>query len=93
MALIVLATIGFLACVSLVFVLDQWMRDTKRKAKTRPNVDCNVGETDEQRRAHVVAVPRGPWKGVIALRVRHTGCPGSQGDQAFVSLDTASASA
>jgi hypothetical protein len=58
MALIVLATIGFLACVSLVFVLDQWMRDTKRKAKTHPNVDSNVGETDEQKRPHVVASQR-----------------------------------
>ena len=58
MALIVLAIIGFLACVFLVFVLDQWMRGTKRKAKTHRNVGSNVGETDEQKRPHVVGSQR-----------------------------------
>jgi hypothetical protein len=58
MALIVSATIYFPACVFLVFVLDQWMRDTKRKAKTHPNVDSNVGETDEQKHPHAVGSQR-----------------------------------
>jgi ABC-type nickel/cobalt efflux system permease component RcnA len=54
MALIVLAIIGLLACVFLVFVLVQWMRDTKRKTKTHSNADSNVGETHEQKQPHVV---------------------------------------
>jgi uncharacterized iron-regulated membrane protein len=48
MALIVLATICFLACVFLVFVLVQWMRDTKRRAGTRPAADNNSGERREK---------------------------------------------
>jgi hypothetical protein len=54
MALIVLVTICFLACVFLLFVLVQWMRDTKRKTTTRPEVDSKVGETREERRLHAV---------------------------------------
>lgn len=48
MALIVLATICFLACVFLVFVLVQWMRDTKRRAGTRPAADNKSGEPREK---------------------------------------------
>jgi hypothetical protein len=44
MALIVLATICFLACVFLLFVLVQWMRDTTRKTTNRPGVDSKAGE-------------------------------------------------
>jgi hypothetical protein len=48
MALIVLATICFLACVFLVFVLVQWMRDTKRRAGTRRPADNKLGERREK---------------------------------------------
>jgi hypothetical protein len=48
MALIVLATICFLACVFLVFVLAQWMRDKKRRAGTRPAADNKSGERREK---------------------------------------------
>jgi hypothetical protein len=44
MALIVLAAICFLACVFLLFVLLQWMGDTKRKTTNRPEVDSKAGE-------------------------------------------------
>jgi len=47
MALIVLATIYFFSCVFLLF-------DTKRKTKTRPVTDNNVGEPHKERRPHVV---------------------------------------
>jgi hypothetical protein len=51
-ALIVLATISFLACVFLVFVLVQWKLDTIRKSTTRPEVDSKIGETREEKRPH-----------------------------------------
>jgi hypothetical protein len=54
MALIVLAAICFFSCVFLLFVLVKWMRDTKRKTKTRPVVDNNVAETHKERRPQVV---------------------------------------
>jgi hypothetical protein len=54
MALIVLTAICFFSCVFLLFVLVKWMRDTKRKTKTRPVVDNNVGETHQETRPHVV---------------------------------------
>ncbi len=54
MALIVLATICFLACVFLLFVLVQWMRDGNRKTKTRPAVDSEVGETSDTKHPHIV---------------------------------------
>jgi len=54
MALIVLITICFLAWVFLFFVLVQWMRDTRRKATTRPKVDSKVGETREESRSNTV---------------------------------------
>jgi hypothetical protein len=56
MAYTVLATICFLACVFLLFVLVQWMRDTKRKTTTRPKADSKAGETQEQKRLHTVGV-------------------------------------
>jgi len=58
MALIVLATICFLAYVFLLFVLVQWMRDTKRKTTTRPAVDSEVGETRETEHPHTVGSRR-----------------------------------
>jgi hypothetical protein len=54
MALIALTTICLLACVFLLFVLIQWMRDTKRKTTTRPEVDSRVGETRATRHPHIV---------------------------------------
>jgi len=48
MALIVLATICFLACVFLVFVLVQWMQETKRRAGTRPAADNKLSEQREK---------------------------------------------
>jgi hypothetical protein len=56
MASTVLATICFLACVFLLFVQVQWMRDTKRKTTTRPKADSKAGETHEQKRLHTVGV-------------------------------------
>jgi hypothetical protein len=56
MALIVLATICFLACAFLLFVLVQWMRDGKRKTGTRPDVGNKPGQPYETR-AHVVSFP------------------------------------
>jgi hypothetical protein len=58
MALIVLATICFLGCVFLVFVLVQWMQDTKRKTATRPVADSKVSETREEKRPHMVGSGR-----------------------------------
>src|SRR6266852_1749945 len=58
MTLIVLATICLLACVFLVFVLYQWMRDTKRKPTTRPPVDNKLGEAREEKRPYVIGPRR-----------------------------------
>ena len=58
MTLIVLVTICLLACVFLLFVLAQWMRDTKRKTKARPEVDSIAGETREEKRPHTVGSRR-----------------------------------
>ena len=54
MALIALTTICLLACVFLLFVLIQWMRDTKRKPTTRHEVDSRVGETGATRHPLIV---------------------------------------
>jgi hypothetical protein len=54
MALIVLATICFLACVFLLFVLVQWIRDTNRKTTTRPAVNSEAGEARETKYPHIV---------------------------------------
>jgi hypothetical protein len=58
MTLIVLATIGFLACVFLLFVLVQWMRDGNRKTKTRPAVHSEIGETWDAKHPHIVGARR-----------------------------------
>jgi hypothetical protein len=58
MALIVLVMICFLACVFLLFVLVQWMGDTKRRTTTRPAVDSEVGETRETKHPHIVSSRR-----------------------------------
>ena len=72
MALIVLTTICLLACVFLLFVLYQWMRDTKRKTTTRPAVDNEVDETHETKHPHILrarkAVERGDRSGVRSHR-------------------------
>jgi hypothetical protein len=73
MALIVLVTICFLACVFLLFVLVQWMRDTKRKTTTRSAVDSEVGETRETKHPPTSLVPAGLGKDVIALKFVRTG--------------------
>jgi len=52
------------------------MRDTRRKATTRPKVDSKVGETREESRSNTVV---------------HTGCPPSQSDQVVENLRTPSA--
>ena len=54
MALIALTTICLLACGFFLFVLIQWMRDTKRETTTRPEVDSRVGETRATRHPHIV---------------------------------------
>ena len=54
MALISLTTICLLACVFLLFVLIQWMQDTKRKTTTRPEVHSRARETRATRRPHIV---------------------------------------
>jgi hypothetical protein len=58
MTLIVLVTICLLACVFLLFVLAQWMRDTKRKTTARPEVDSKAGETREEKRPHTAGSRR-----------------------------------
>jgi hypothetical protein len=50
MALIVLTTICFFACVFLLFVLVKGMRETKRNATTRPVVDSKVSDKREEKR-------------------------------------------
>ena len=58
MTLIALTTICLLACVFLLFVLYQWMRDAKRKTTIRPAVDSEVGETRETKHPHIVGARR-----------------------------------
>ena len=58
MTLIVLATICYLACVFLLFVLFQWTLDTKRKTTARTAVDDAAGETNENKRLQVVGSQR-----------------------------------
>ncbi len=58
MTLIVLGTICLLACVFLLFVLVQWMREGKRKTTTRPALDKEVGETRETKHPHIVGARR-----------------------------------
>jgi hypothetical protein len=55
MTVIVLAAVGFLACVFFLFVLFQWTRDTRRKTTTV--VDA-AGETSEKKRPHIVGSRR-----------------------------------
>jgi hypothetical protein len=47
-----------LACVFLLFVLYQWVRDTKRKTTTRFSVRNEVYEMRGKKHPHVV----GPWR-------------------------------
>lgn len=68
MALIVLATICFFACVFLVFVLIKWIRDPKRRPKTHPDTGSNVGKAQEKKRSHAVGSPR-----VVERRERFKG--------------------
>jgi hypothetical protein len=63
-------TICFLACVFLLFVLVQWMRDTKRSTTTRPVVDIK-GVRGAKRNGHLRLVRRGLWNGAIVLRRAH----------------------
>ena len=72
MTLIVLATICFLACVFLLFVLVQWMREGKRKTTTRPAVDNEVGETRDTKHPHIVGT-RGTVERRDRFRVRSHG--------------------
>jgi hypothetical protein len=58
MALIVLATICLLACFFLLFVLVQWMRDTKRKTTNRPVIDNKAVEKNEENRPHAIGSHR-----------------------------------
>jgi len=54
MTLIVLPTICLLVCVFFLFVLFQWVTDTKRKTTTRTAVDDAAGETGEKKRPQIV---------------------------------------
>ena len=54
MTLTVLATICFLACTFYLYVLFQWMRDTKGRNTTRPAMDNEAGEKSEKKRPHIV---------------------------------------
>jgi hypothetical protein len=56
MALVVFATICFLGCAFLLFVLVQWMRDGKRNTTTPLDVGKKVGEPNEKR-TQVVSFP------------------------------------
>ena len=58
MPLILLTTICLLACVFLLLVLYQWMRDTKRKPTTRPVVDNKLGEAREEKRPYIIGPRR-----------------------------------
>jgi len=46
MALIALATICSLGCALALFTLVQWIRDERRQARTRPNVDDKADKTN-----------------------------------------------
>jgi|ERR1700680_3571315 hypothetical protein len=77
MALIVLATICFLACAFLLFVLVQWIRDTNRKTTTRPAVNSEAGETRETKYPHIVG-PRSAVERRDRFKVRsHQVAPAS----------------
>jgi hypothetical protein len=77
MALIALTTICLFSCVFLLFVLIKWMRGTKRRTKTCPVVDRNVGETHKERRPQVV-VSRKKVERRDRLKVGVYRCPRSQ---------------
>ena len=50
MTLVVLFAICLLACVFLLYVLLQWMRDTKRRPAGRPTIahECKQGDSREE---------------------------------------------
>jgi hypothetical protein len=54
MTLIVLTTIGFLACAFYVYVLVHWMRDTNRKRPTYSAAEDQVDEKCDPKRPHIV---------------------------------------
>ena len=72
MALIVLTTICSLACLFLLFVLYQWIRETKRKTTTRSAVGNEADETQETKHPYIVgarkAVERRDRSGVRSQR-------------------------
>src|SRR5258706_15966015 len=54
MTLIVLATTGLLACCFYVYVLCQWMRDTKSKRTRPPAIAGQSGATQENKRPYIL---------------------------------------
>lgn len=54
MTLIVLATTCLLACAFYIYVLCQWMRDTKGKRTTPPPIAGQSGGTQENKRLYIM---------------------------------------
>ena|SRR5881392_1664177 len=54
MTLIVLAMTGLLACASTVYVLCQWMRDTRGKRTARPPIDGPSDGAQTNKRPYVM---------------------------------------
>jgi hypothetical protein len=52
--LTVLSMICFLAGAFFLYILVQWMRDTKHNTTTRPRTDTEVGKTWEKKRPYIV---------------------------------------
>jgi hypothetical protein len=54
MTLIVLATIGLLACAFYLYVLCQWMRDAKRQNRTRRSMGTQTDATPKTKRPFIL---------------------------------------
>jgi hypothetical protein len=54
MTVIVLATICFLGCGFLLYVLFQWTRETKRKRASRSAIGDEVGQAGQKRQPYIV---------------------------------------
>ena len=89
MALVVLATVCFLACVFLLFVLFEWTRDSKRKTTNRTAVNDSAGETDEKKLQ--IVSPRRASKRGIAFREAHAGSRVWENGRGIAGLEAASA--
>lgn len=75
--LIVLATIGFLACAFYVYVLFHWMRDTNARRELVPRLKIKpIGSLSKN--ARISLAPEGLQEVVVALRPGYCGLPAWQ---------------